>query len=74
MKAMKTLKTFLLVLGTVLVSSTLYSCLDDDGYSPDKYSIGVATVKPLGNNSYYLQWDDSISFGRQPVLPLRTSM
>lgn len=62
MKAMKMLKTFLLVLGTILVSSTLYSCLNDDGYSLDKYSFGVATVKPLGNNSYYLQWDDSTSF------------
>lgn len=62
MKAMKMLKTFLFVLDTILVSSTLYSCLDDDGYSLDKFSVGVATVKPLGNNSYYLQWDDSISF------------
>lgn len=61
MKAMKTLKSFLLVLGTVLVSSTLYSCLnDDDGYSLDNARAGVATVKPYGDG-FYLQWDDSIS-------------
>lgn len=62
MKAMKTLKTFLLVLGTILVSTTLYSCLDDDDYSLDKFSVGVATIKPLGNNAYYLQWDDETTF------------
>lgn len=61
MKAMKMLKTFLLVLGAVLVSSAMYSCLDDDGYSLDNISAGVVTIKPLGNNSYYLQWDDSTS-------------
>lgn len=62
MKAMKTLKSFLLVLGTVLVSSTLYSCLnDDDGYSLDNYGVGVATVKPYGD-AFYLQWDDSTTF------------
>lgn len=59
MSVMKTLRTFILVLGTVLATSTMYSCLDDDGYSPNKYSFGIATIKPLGNNNYYLQWDDS---------------
>lgn len=62
MDATKMLKTFLWILGTVLVSSTLYSCLDDDDYSLDKNSFGVATVKPLSANSYYLQWDDSTTF------------
>lgn len=62
MKAMKTLKTFLLVLGTLLVSSTLYSCLDDDdSYSLGDFSVGVVTVKPLGGDTYYLQLDDSTS-------------
>ncbi|RHU27864.1 hypothetical protein DXD68_08090 [Parabacteroides sp. TM07-1AC] len=62
MNVMKTLKTFILVLGTILLSTSLYSCLDDDDYSLDKYSVGVATIKPLGGNTYYLQWDDSTTF------------
>lgn len=61
MKAKKTLKTLLLLLGTIFVSSTLYSCLDDDGYSLGDFSAGVVTVKPLGTDTYYLQWDDSIT-------------
>lgn len=62
MNAMKTLKTFLLVLGTILVSSTLYSCLDDDeGYSLGNFSVGVVTVKPISGDTYYLQLDDSTS-------------
>ena len=60
MTMMKMLKTFLFV-GAILISSTFFSC-SDDGYSLDKYSIGVATVKPLGDNAYYLQWDDSTTF------------
>ena len=56
---MKTLKSFMLLVGILLGSTVFYSCLDDDGYSPDKYSFGIATIKPLGNNNYYLQWDDS---------------
>lgn len=62
MKAVKRLKTFVLVLVTVLVTSTMYSCLNDDGYSSDKYSFGIATIKPLGDNAYYLQWDDNTTF------------
>ncbi len=60
MTMMKMLKTFILA-GTILFSFVFCSC-SDDGYTLDKYSIGVATVKPLGGNAYYLQWDDSTTF------------
>lgn len=56
---MKTLRSFLLVLGIALVTLTFPSCLNDD----DSYSLGdmwgaIATVVPQGNNSYYLRLDD----------------
>lgn len=58
---MKTLKTFLLVLVSILVTSTMYSCMDDDdAYSDNKFAI--VTIKPLENNTYYMQWRDSITF------------
>lgn len=62
MNVMRTLKTFILVLGTILATFTMYSCLDDDSNSSNKYSFGIATIKPLGNDAYYLQWDDSTTF------------
>ena len=49
MNMMRTLKTFILVLGTILATFTMYSCLDDDSNSSNKYSFGIATIKPLGN-------------------------
>lgn len=52
------LKTLLGVLAVVLISTTLFSCQDDDGFSLAN-TIGVATIKPLENNAYYLQWDDA---------------
>lgn len=56
---MKTLRTFLLIIGVALVSFTLSSCLDDD----DSYSLGdmwvaVATVVPESDNVYYLRLDN----------------
>lgn len=57
---MKTLKTFILMLGVLLTSASLFSCLDDDdSYSVDGYALGIVTVKPLSDSSYYLQLDDS---------------
>lgn len=60
--AMKTLKTFMLLFGILLGSTTFYSCLDDD----DSYSefwrdktAAIVTIKPLTDNSYYMQLDDS---------------
>ena len=38
---------------------TLHSCLDDDGYSLDKAELGIVTVKPKGNDAYYLQLDEN---------------
>lgn len=60
-EATKRLKTFLLVMVSVLITSTMYSCLDDDDtYSDNKFAI--VTIKPLENNAYYLQWRDKITF------------
>ena len=59
---MKTLKSFMLLIGILLGSTAFYSCLDnDDAYSEFwKNSIqAIVTVKPLSNNSYYMQLDDS---------------
>ncbi len=59
---MKTLKSFMLLVGILLGSTAFYSCLDDD----DAYSEfwrdsvqAIVTVKPLSDNSYYMQLDDS---------------
>lgn len=59
---MKTLKSFMLLVGILLGSTAFYSCLDDDdAYSEFwKDSIqAIVTVKPLSDNSYYMQLDDS---------------
>ncbi|WP_233547730.1 MULTISPECIES: NigD-like protein [Parabacteroides] len=62
--AMKTLKTFMLLFGILLGSTTFYSCLDtDDSYSEfwkDKKQ-AIVTVKPLTDNTYYMQLNDSIT-------------
>lgn len=54
---MKTLKSFMLLVGILLGSTVFYSCLDDD----DSYSEfwrdsvqAIVTVKPLSDNSYYI--------------------
>ena len=59
---MKTLKSFMLLVGILLGSTVFYSCLDDD----DAYSEfwrdsvqAIVTVKPLSDNSYCMQLDDS---------------
>lgn len=59
---MKTLKSIMLLIGILLGSTLFYSCLDDnDAYNEFwKDSVrAIVTVKPLGDNSYYMQLDDS---------------
>lgn len=46
------------MIGIALTSLTFYSCLDDDGYSLDKFWISVATVETTDNNSHYFRLDD----------------
>lgn len=56
---MKTLKSYALMLGILVSSTTLYSCLDDDGYYPDDTQAGIVTIKPLSDKSYFMQLDDN---------------
>lgn len=57
---MKTLR-FLLIAGIICVTMTLQSCLDDDDdYNWDLYyPNALVTVKPVSENSFFLQLDDS---------------
>ncbi|MCC8143150.1 MAG: NigD-like protein, partial [Tannerellaceae bacterium] len=55
---MKTMKLVTGMLGLLLVTFLLQSCLDDDGYSLDDFAIEVVTVVPISNNSYYLRRND----------------
>lgn len=61
---MKTIKPFVIALTSILMSLSFYSCLDDDKYYPwpENSYFGIVTLKPLGENSYYLQLDDSTTF------------
>ena len=58
---MKTLKLFLMATRVLFTSLTFQSCLDDD----DNYYYGyltpnaLVTVKPVSDNSFFLQLDDS---------------
>lgn len=58
---MKTLKLFLMATGVLFTSLTFQSCLDDD----DNYYYGyltpnaLVTVKPVSDNSFFLQLDDT---------------
>lgn len=54
---MKTLKSFLLVLGCILCTLPFHSCLDDDDYSLDKYVMDIVSVKSDGG-AYYFRTDD----------------
>ena len=58
---MKTMKTFYVAVAAALFATALYSCSGDDD-DPICMSVGIATVKPLGSDAYYLQWDDSTTF------------
>ena len=59
---MKKLKSFMLLVGILLGSTVFYSCLDDDDayseYWKDSLQ-AIVTVKPLSDNSYYMQLDDT---------------
>ncbi len=56
---MKTLRTFIVMLGVILSSTAFYSCLKDDGNSLNDANLGIVTIKPLSSDSYYLQLDDT---------------
>lgn len=56
---MKTLKLFLLATGVLFTSLTFQSCLDDDdNYGWYPVPNALVTVKPVSDNSFYLQLDD----------------
>lgn len=58
---MKTIRPLIIALTFVLTALTFSSCLDDDyDYPWPKDSLhGIVTLKPAGDNAYYLQLDDS---------------
>lgn len=71
---MKTLKSFMLLVGILLGSTVFYSCLDDD----DAYSEfwrdsvqAIVTVKPLSDNSYYMHSTTVRRCSRQTHMCLR---
>lgn len=55
---MKMLKLSVLPILLLSMSLLFNSCLDDDGYSLDKYWLGVATVESLDNSKHYFRLDD----------------
>jgi hypothetical protein len=55
MKAINLLKKKLLI---AMIALTLYSCIDNDGYSLDNALYSIATVNPLDISSYSLTLDD----------------
>lgn len=71
--AMKTLKTFMLLFGILLGSTTFYSCLDDDDSYSDYFrgsTPAIVTVKPLSEDAYYMQLNDSITlYPTNPIFP-----
>lgn len=56
---MKTLRSFLMVAGVALTSLTFQSCLDDDTNWDKVLPNALVTVKPVSDNLYFLQLDDS---------------
>lgn len=52
------LKQLVLVVGVILASLTFHSCLDNDGYSLDKFWMNVATIESEGSGSHYFRLDD----------------
>lgn len=56
---MKTLKFILLIIASFLAMLTFNSCLDDDSDSLDDIWIGMATARPLSENTFYLTLNDS---------------
>lgn len=58
---MKTLKLFLMATGVLFTSLTFQSCLDDDDYyyGGNWRANALVTVKPVSNDSFFLQLDDT---------------
>lgn len=57
---MKTLRFFLMSVGIICITLAFQSCLDDDDtYWQVRYPNALVTVKPVGENSFFLQLDDS---------------
>lgn len=58
---MKTLKLILMATGVLFTSLTFQSCLDDDDnyYGGNWRANALVTVKPVDDNSFYLQLDDA---------------
>lgn len=63
---MKKLKSIMLLLGLIMSSSVFYSCLNDEKNEYEEIwgdsNIAIVTVKPLEDNSFYMQVDDSTTF------------
>jgi len=55
------MKFYLMTLGVFFMSLSFQSCLDDDdnNYWEMRYPNALVTVKPDGDNSFYLQLDDN---------------
>lgn len=70
---MKTLKSFLLLIGILLGSTVFYSCLDDndDYYDYLRNSTpAIVTVKPLDGDAFYMQLDDTTTmYPTNPFFP-----
>ncbi len=58
---MKTLKFILMAVVVIFTTLTFQSCLDDDDndYWRLRYPNALVTVKPVSDNSFYLQLDDN---------------
>lgn len=57
---MKTLKLLLMATGVLFTSLTFQSCLDDDDYNYGYLTPNaLVTVKPVSDNSFFLQLDDT---------------
>ena len=64
---MKTLRSFMLLLGLLLSSTVFYSCLDDDDNDYFYDSLfdnlkAIVTIKPIDDSSFYMQVDDTTTF------------
>lgn len=54
------MKFFLMIVGVICIGMTFQSCLDDDDTNWQlMYPNALVTVKPISDNSFFLQLDDS---------------
>lgn len=56
---MKTFRFILMIMSVTYISMTFQSCLDDDNNWDLRYPNALVTVKPINDNSFFLQLDDS---------------